>query len=138
MTAIPSRVTHAMITQLDRVNSARSAEEDLRAQLREAEAELAAARRKIGELELLLEAYGVVEATVDAPRGAQYGNRPTISARQAAERAGVSLATVTRYVESGHWEGIKPRRGLHGLLVYADQPLMSKGTQRRKSRRNKR
>lgn len=135
MTALPSPVTRAMAMQLDRVNSARKphslGEADLLDQLAERDAEIARLQKRLGEMELLLAAYEVTTG-VEPPRGPSYGQRPTITAVEAAQRAGVSLASVTRYVQSGHWEGIPPRRGHNRLLVYSDQPLTSKATRKRK------
>lgn len=132
MTALPAPVTRAMSIQLDRVNTRKAhslGEADLLDEIACLQDELARKDRRIAELERLLAAYDVTEA---AHPGPSYGQRPTITAHEAAQRAGVSLATVTRYVASGFWEGIPPRRGHNRLLVYSDQPLTSKATRRRK------
>lgn len=141
MTVLPATVTRAMALQIDRVKGARQAhslgEADLLDQLAEADATIARLQARINELELLLAAYDVTVAAPDAARGPSYGQRPTITAVEAAQRAGVSLATVTRYVQSGFWDGIPPRRGHNRLLVYSDQPLTSKATRRRNQGRVK-
>lgn len=61
--------------------------------------------------------------------GQMYNNRPVISAAEAAQRADVSIATVNRYCQSGHWQAAQPD-GLH-WVVYSDQSLS------KKSRKNK-
>lgn len=138
---ISPKVGRAMAIQIDRVNSARKAhslrESDLLDDVARLEAELARKDQRIKELELLLAAYDVTGSTGETQRGPSYGQRPTITAVEAAQRAGVSLATVTRYVQSGYWEGIPPRRGHNRLLVYSDQPLTSKATRRRNQGRLK-
>lgn len=135
------QVAHAMALQLDRVNAARAAhappDQASRDRIDALEAENARLCARIAELELLLEAYGAIDSTAEATRGPSYGQRPTITAVEAAQRAGVSLATVTRYVQSSYWEGIPPRRGHNRLLVYSDQPLTSKSTKRRNKGRVK-
>ncbi len=129
-----AKVAHAMALQVDRVNARRMAlpESDMLEKMIDLEDEVARLRKRIAELELLLEAYDVTTGTQDAQRGPSYDQRPTITAVEAAQRAGVSLATVTRYVKGGWWDGIPPRRGHNRLLVYSDQPLTSKATKKRR------
>lgn len=130
---ITAPLAKAMVTQLDRVNRKEHSlgEADLLDEIDALQADNARLQKRIGELELLLAAYDVIDNAPETP-GPAYGQRPTITANEAAQRAGVSLATVTRYVQGGWWEGIPPRRGHNRLLVYSDQPLMSKGTKKRK------
>lgn len=63
------------------------------------------------------------------PTGQMYNNRPVLTATEAAQRASVSIATVNRYCQSGHWQAVQ-YDNLH-WFIYADQSLT------KKTRRNK-
>lgn len=135
---LPRSVTRAMAVQLDRVNERADApklvphapaavdhETPLHQQIRALEADLARAQARIAELEARLKPQPGAALTLNT--------RPVITPRAAARAAGVSVATVSRYLTSGRWAGVQDERGR--WLVYSDQDLTPKGRRRKHARR---
>lgn len=117
MIAISKRIGRAMAIQVERVNDRASV--DLEAEVARLRQQLAEAQRQIAGLRERVAAF---EAEADGP--IIVNGRPALSARQAAARVGVSLATVSRYLTSGHWQGSQDLSGR--WFVYADQALRRK------------
>lgn len=115
MIAISKRIGRAMAIQVERVNDRASV--DLETEVARLRQQLAEAQRQIA---VLRERVAADEA--DGP--IIVNGRPALSARQAAARVGVSLATVSRYLTSGHWQGSQDLSGR--WFVYADQSLSRK------------
>ena len=93
----------ALVAQMDRVNGARS-DANLAMQLTEARERIAKLERRINELELLLCSYEDSAPAVPQPaRGLWHHGERVITAAEAAQLAGVSLSTVSRYCASGFW-----------------------------------
>jgi len=90
------------------------------------EADLADARVKAG----LWDAHKEAEQRVARHRDRLKG-RTTITAREAAHRAGVSYSQAVRYCQSGHWKAFQPD-GTSAWSVYADQELTRKTRKRRR------
>lgn len=127
MTALTRPVTRAMAQQLDRVNSTRPALDDPGDLLRQRDhwkrrCELAAA-----EIERLREKLAAYEDAHGPLRSSAMllNNRPVLTPAQAAAQVGISVATVSRYLHSGHWEGTQSP-GSNRWHVYADQSLTVK------------
>lgn len=60
-----------------------------------------------------------------------YNGRPVITPTEAAQQCRVSKSTVSRYLESGHWEGVQIGSS-NRWLVYTDRGLPVKQRGRRK------
>jgi Fic family protein len=115
---ISNRIGHAMSQQLDRVNNS---QERLQERIDELERTNARLREQLRKAHDRIEVYEL--DTPYYPVGLTYSGRPTLTAAEAATAAGVSRATVTRYVQSGYWQG--DRIGGR-LMIYGDQPLTAK------------
>lgn len=89
------------------------------------EQRLAQALARIAELEARLAAYESQGASHASPLPATltHNGRPVLTADQAAAQVGRSLATVSRYCDSGFWQAAQ----VGGRwLIYADQSLSTK------------
>lgn len=60
-----------------------------------------------------------------------YNGRPVITPTEAARQYRISKSTVSRYLESGHWEGIQ-LPGTNRWLVFTDKglPIKTRGKKR--------
>lgn len=83
---------------------------------------------KDAEIERLTERLASGENSGEQPSrsGSQLilANRPVITPSEAARRAGVSVATVSRYLHTGWWQGEKSSNGR--WFIFDDLPLNSK------------
>lgn len=125
-------VGRGMLAVVERTNGAVTIEQRLRELEDENRAltmHLENARTKIVQLEARL---GVVPAV---GQGKTYKGRPVISMSDAAATAGVSLATASRYLLAGRWQGVKQA---NEWMVFSDQPLRKKTKTERKQRQTKR
>lgn len=122
---LPASVTRAMSAQLDRVNTKAAAEADVAAWLRAIDPDrvIEALKSRNAALERQL---ARLQAQLDAqlPGGHTLGQRPVITAVNAARQTRLSLATVNRYLHSGFWQGEQGDDGR--WFVFADQPLLPK------------
>jgi hypothetical protein len=115
-------VTGAMSRQLERVNgkgqgmheNARVAQ--LQSLLQSRDEQLSAAFEEIDRL---------IADRADCFKGLRWNGRPVISPEEATVRVGLSIATVNRYCNSGHWAAIQ-QSGSNRWLIFADQPLNPK------------
>lgn len=129
MVTLPRSVGRAMAEQLDRVNdsSARAAAQASVAEFiqRVAPDRYADPRdAEIARLTALVDQLRTRIAELELPGGHALGQRPVISAVEAAERTRLSLATVNRYLNSGFWQGEQGDDGR--WLIFTDQPLLPK------------
>lgn len=117
MIAISKRIGRAMAVQIERVNDRASL--DLETEVARLRQQLAEAQRQNA---ILRERIAGFEAEADGP--IMVNGRPALTARQAAARVGVSVATVSRYLTSSHWQGTQDLSGR--WFIYADQALSRK------------
>lgn len=124
------KITHAMATQLDRVNEA-----NLRQRLADAEALIERQRDEIKRLRTTLAAYEDNAPIVETREQKQlYMGRPYITPAEAVRRFRVSMATVNRYVKgykttagkriAPHWEAAQIDG--HHWVIFTDVPLTIK------------
>lgn len=125
MAYFPNRAGVAMAAQVVRVNqhaAAFNVEDDLRAQLNAARRRIMQLEERIAELEDGGMTRGKSGGALDVK------GRPVMTMKQAADAAGVSVATVSRYCDQSRWESTKVGGR---VLIYADQPLVKKENGRR-------
>lgn len=132
MAALPNRVYNAMATQVKRVNdNARELPTDvieLQTLLQREREKYARLEEQNAELRAKLAAYeDQIDSISDAHEhtGIILNGRPAITAKQAAVRMHISVATVNRYCTSGFWDA-EQSAGSNRWLVYTDKPLHKK------------
>lgn len=125
--------SRAMAQQLVRVNAPddpadviRQLEEDLRTVTRQRDAFARRNSELVTENERLLGELAPVKhptgELVHTSSSFTVDHRPVMTAAQAAHWAGVSVATVSRYIASGFWHATR-QPGSNRWLIYTDAPL---------------
>lgn len=97
-------------------------------------------RERIAELEAQVERQRAIIASYRRERepeappvGSMYNGRPIITALEAAQWKGVSKATVCRYLQTGHWQGVRVDN-TGRWAVFTDQPLPVKSRRKQNPR----
>jgi hypothetical protein len=81
-------------------------------------------RKENATLKERLASYEDSSSNHVADSGVMLGTRPTITQGEAARRAGVSVATANRYLNTGYWQGVQMSG--NRWFVFADQALKKK------------
>lgn len=131
-------VIHAMAQQLDRVNGAPEAvasalynlQQDHYALTRRYEILKERFDKSERENKRLRELLGAAEDTRGSVAPMTYNGRPVLTQSEAARQARISVATVSRYVNSGYWEAAQEPDS-NRWLIYADRPLVLKEQKRK-------
>lgn len=121
------KIGRARVAQIDRVNGAKpqhASVEALLDQVKRLQDLLHEERQRSAQKDVEIEGYKerlAASNTADFSGATIYMGRPAITPAQAAERAGTTIYTVSRYLNSGHWQGAQLVNGR--WWVFADQPL---------------
>lgn len=122
------KIGRARVTQIDRVNGGTKPQNSsisaLQEQIKRLQDLLHEERKKSAQKDIEIESYKERLAAHDLSdfSGATiYMGRPVITPAQAADRAGTTIYTVSRYLNSNYWQGAQLANGR--WFVFADQPL---------------
>lgn len=125
---ITGDIGRAMATQVARVNNdparLRELNADLMRKCDRLEEMVKDLTRRLEAAQERLEALQEVGATPQPSRGMVLDSRPVLTMAQASRQIGVSVATISRYLNTGYWHGVQTPSGR--WYVYADQPLRAK------------
>lgn len=129
---VANAIGRARVAQIDRVNGKADAQASVDDWLQRVAPERAESARdaEIARLRARVEQLEAQLAELALPGGLALGQRPVITAMQAVRRTGLSLPTVNRYCNDGHWDAELLEDGI--WLIFADQPLAPK--ERKKGR----